>query len=170
MGLMIAAGAMLGALPAFIALFASKLCAASVAFLLARGVLYERAQVWLNQQKRLKKLLGEGGGGWQFVLLMRLSPFPGFLLNYLLSLTGVSFIEYILATAVGIMPSIGNFVLVGSTAKQVVGGTAAGVGILGWLMRALCISSMVAVTVLGGRRAKRIIGEMEQEESAQLQR
>lgn len=165
MGLMIAAGALIGAAPAFVALFFSKLAAACVAFLLARGVLSSRAHKWLAHHPRLARVLQETGteGGWKFVLLMRLSPFPGFLLNYLLSLTGVSFGEYVGATVLGIAPSVSNLVLLGATAKGVVGGGTGSGGWLGVAIRTVCALSMVVVTVVIGRRAKKVFQEVEED-------
>lgn len=163
---MIGAGAMLGPLPAFLALFSSKLVAATVAFVLARGILYGRAIRWLERYPKLKKLLTDTGkeGGWKFVLLMRLGPFPGFLLNYLLSLTGVSFAEYIFGTIVGIAPSIGNLVLVGATAKDVGVGVSGGTVSGGWLgvaLKTICMLSMVVVSVVITRRTRKAFAELD---------
>lgn len=97
------------------------------------------------------------------MLLMRLSPFPGFLLNYLLSLTGVSFGEYVCATMLGIAPSVSNLVLLGATAKGVVGGGRSSGGWLGVVIRAVCALSMVLVTVLIGRRARKVFQEVEED-------
>lgn len=171
MGLMIGAGAVLGPLPAFLALFSSKLLAASVAFTLARGVLYERATRWLQTVPKLRRILTETGkeGGWKFVLLMRLSPFPGFLLNYLLSLTGVGFAEYLLGTVLGIAPSISNLVLVGATAKDVgvgVGGGSVRGGWLGVGLKVVCMLSMVVVSVVVTRNARKAFAEMEEDGKA----
>lgn len=168
MGLMIGAGAMLGPLPAFLALFSSKLVAASVAFVLARFVLYRRANRWLQRYPKLNKLLTSTGkeGGWKFVLLMRLSPFPGFLLNYLLSLTGVGFAEYIFGTILGIAPSISNLVLVGATAKDVGVGVSGGTLRGGWLgvaLKVVCMLSMVVVSVVITRRARKAFAELDED-------
>lgn len=43
--------------------------------------------------------------GWKMVVLLRLSPvIPFALLNYMLSLTAISFFDYTWASAVGIIP------------------------------------------------------------------
>lgn len=168
MGLMMGAGAVLGTVPAFVALFVSKTAAAMVAFALAKGVLYDRVKQWLEGYPKMAKVLMESGreGGWKFVLLMRLSPFPGFLLNYLLSLTGVTFAEYALGTLVGIAPSIMNLVLMGSTAKDVGVGVAGGGPRGGWLglaIKTVCMLSMVLVSVVITKRARRAFADMDQD-------
>lgn len=160
MGLMMGAGAVLGTVPAFTALYLSKTCAAIAAFALARGVLSERVARWLERYPRLARVLTDSGrqGGWRFVALMRLSPFPGFLLNYLLSLTGVGFGGYLFGTLLGIAPSILNLVLVGSAAREVGAGVAAGGVQGGWFALAaktLCVGAMVAVSVLVTRRVRK---------------
>lgn len=157
MGLMIAAGAILPPLNAFTALFFSKLAAACVAFVLSRTLLMDRARNAISRRyPRLASLLeGEGATtGWRFVLLMRLSPFPGFILNYLLSLTGVSFLHYFFGSVIGIAPPIINLILIGNAAKEVGVGVAGGaVGAAtkaAWLplgLKVATVASMVSVTV-----------------------
>lgn len=159
MGLMIGAGALLGPVPAFTSLFISKLVAACAAFSLARLFFFQRAQTWLSRHPRMSRILLDSGrtGGWKFVLLMRLSPFPGFMLNYLLSVTGVSFLEYTIGTLLGIAPSVLNLVLIGSTAKDVSLGVATGSATGGWLslaMKTVCALSMIAVTVFVTKKTR----------------
>lgn len=168
MGLMIGAGAVLGAVPAFLALFVSKTAAALVAFLLARNVLYGRVSRWLGRYPKMARVLRDSGkdGGWRFVVLMRLSPFPGFLLNYLLSLTGVTFTEYAIGTFVGIAPSIMNLVLMGSTAKDVGVGVAGAGPRNGWFglaFKAMCMLSMAVVSVLITKRARQAFAALDTE-------
>lgn len=151
MGLMIAAGAILPAPYAFAALFLSKLLAACAAFLLGRTFLRSRAERWLGNYPRLQKVLARPEvTRWTFVVLLRLSPFPGFVLNYLLSLTAVPFGQYALGTVFGIAPSIANLVLIGDAAKGVGQTVAAGATLSAWLAPALklaMVSSMFFVTL-----------------------
>lgn len=153
MGLMITAGAVLPPLHAFAALYVSKLCAASVSFLLARSLLHAPAQRYLEGHPRLRAVLAQAGGsaGWRFVVVMRLSPFPGFLLNYMLSLTTLSFRQYAIGTALGIAPSIANLVLIGAAAKEVSVGVVRGGLAVTWLslsIKLLCVASMLVVSVV----------------------
>lgn len=162
MGLMITAGAVLGPRNALIALYLSKLLAASFAFLLARGVLYQSAKAKLESFPKLKRVLMNASKqqGTTMVLLMRLSPFPGFMLNYLLSLTGVSLASYFVGTAVGILPSIVNLVLIGGAARDVsIGAASGGVDMLKLGIRLLCIASSLLTMFFVTRSVKKAFAE-----------
>lgn len=163
MGLMIAAGAVLPAPYAFSALFCSKIAAAAAAFLLSRTLLLSRVKRALDKYPRFRSILARSGtdGGWRFVLLMRLSPFPGFVLNYLFSLTGVTFVQYIIGSVIGIVPSIANLVLIGNTARNVSMGVAADGTIVSWLpiiLKLLGVGSMIATTVYVSKAVSRTFG------------
>lgn len=112
---------------------------------------------------------------------MRLSPFPGFVLNYLLSLTDVSFVNYLVGSVVGMAPPILNLVLIGNAARQVGAGVSGGSGISSstsaanatgsygmwsavsqWLpiaLKLVTIFSMIAVTVHVSRAIASAFGE-----------
>lgn len=173
MGLMVAAGAFLPSLQAFCALFVSKTLAAAAAFALGRTLLQRRAAKFLETRPRLRRVLLESGkeGGWKFVLLMRLSPFPGFMLNYLLSMTGVSFMEYVIATMIGIAPSVVNLVLIGAAANDVRAGVVTGsTSILPVVLKIVCVASMAGAMVFFTRLSRRAFKDIEMDDSeAQLQ-
>ncbi|EIE23936.1 hypothetical protein COCSUDRAFT_41280 [Coccomyxa subellipsoidea C-169] len=58
--------------------------------------------------------------GWKMVVLLRLSPvIPFALLNYMLSLTAISFFDYTWASALGIIPGVLAYVYIGSLANDV---------------------------------------------------
>ena len=60
-----------------------------------------------------------GREGWKIVLLARLAPiFPYAVLNYGFALTRVSFSQYVIATAAGIIPAMIAFVYFGSLATD----------------------------------------------------
>lgn len=172
-GLMVASAAVLGAGPAFVALLTSKFLAACAAFLLARGVLAKRAKRALAARPRLARALNAAGAdsGWRFVLLARLSPFPGFALNYLLSVTPVPFRQYAIGTAVGIVPSVANLCLIGAAARDVgtvaAGGQASGLAVA---VRAFCVVSMLAVSVLATRKARAAFVVLREEETGDLEK
>lgn len=151
MGLMIAAGAILPPIYAFGALFLSKISAACVAFLLGRTLLRSRAERWLSEFPRLQNVLSRPEiSSWTSVLLLRLSPFPGFVLNYFLSLTEVPFSHYIFGTVLGIAPSIANLVLIGDAAKGVGQQVASGAQFSAWLaptLKLAMVASMILVMV-----------------------
>ena len=94
--------------------------------------------------------------GRRFVLLTRLSPLPGFALNYLLSLTKVRFADYAVGTAVGIIPSVLNLCLIGAAARDV-GSIAANSGVshLVTVVRFTTLAIMLIVSVLITRNAEK---------------
>lgn len=164
-GLMIASAAVLGAAPAFLALLSSKFLAACVAFQLGRGVLASRAKRALAAQPRIGAALDAAGAGagWRFVLLARLSPLPGFALNYLLSVTQVSFRQYALGTALGIIPSVANLCLIGAAARDVSAVAVGATVTTSWLamtVRAFCMASMLIVSVMATRRARSVFAAL----------
>lgn len=173
MGLMVAAGALLPSLQAFCALFISKTLAAAAAFALGRTLLQRRATRFLEGRPRLRRVLLESGqeGGWKFVLLMRLSPFPGFMLNYLLSMTGVSFVEYVIATMIGIAPSVINLVLIGAAANDVRAGVLTGnASLLPVILKVVCVASMAGAMVFFTRLSRRAFKDIDMDDQeAQLQ-
>jgi len=152
MAVMISSSAILGAFPAFCALYTSKVTAACCAFLLARGALAPRVGRALQNHPRVAKALASGGkeSAFRFVLFTRLSPLPGFALNYLLSLTKIRFRDYALGTAVGIIPSVLNLCLIGAAARDV-GSVAAGASrgsTLATVVRFSSLAVMLVVSVL----------------------
>lgn len=81
------------------------------------------------------------GNGAKITFLLRLSPvFPFSLLNYALSLTGVSFQEYVLASWAGMIPGTIAYVALGGAGKAAASGsltptqlTIYGLGVVGTL-------------------------------------
>lgn len=165
MGLMIAAGALLPIVPAFLALYLSKLCAAMSAFALARGAIAAPLRRWFSRRGRLTNAVARTAqqAGWQMVILLRLSPFPGFLLNYLLPLAGVPWRAYLLGTIVGVAPSVLNLVLIGNAARQA-GTAVVTTGSAAWLgaaVRIACVAAMLTVMVIGTRTVQKTLEKEE---------
>lgn len=90
---------------------ASWLCmmlTASIAFPLARAVLAD-AVAWAVRNRPVLRtlMIVVGEEGWRMVLLVRVSGFVPFgLQNYALGVTPVAYGPYLLASTVGILPSI----------------------------------------------------------------
>ncbi len=111
---------------------------ASIAFLISRYL----ASDWVANKTggRLKKLIdGVNNEGWRFVAIVRLVPvLPFNLLNYALGLTRIPAWEYIIASAVFMLPGTIAYTYVGSLGEAFIqgGGTqlvtkiAIGVGLL----------------------------------------
>lgn len=79
---------------------------ATAAFLVARFVAGDGARAQFEKGDRLRQLRqGIEQNGFWFALSIRLSPlFPFIAVNYLLGLTPIPLSDYVLATAVGIIP------------------------------------------------------------------
>lgn len=165
MGLMISAGAALGARNAFFALYISKLAAAGVTFLLARGIFRMRVERKLGEYPKIARVLRRSaGGGWRMVFGLRLSPFPGFLLNYLLSVTGVGFWDYLGGTALGILPSIVNLVVIGAAGREVAGGVVGeSVSWVPVVMKGAMVVSSFAIMGYVSREVKKALEDDEEE-------
>lgn len=95
--------------------------AATLAFLVARGV----GRGWVERRvaadphfARLQRAIA--ARGFRVVLLLRLSPlFPYSLLNYALGLSGVRTRDYVLASAIGMLPGSILYVYLGSLMTSV---------------------------------------------------
>ena len=94
----------------------SATLAACVAFLIGRHVARERVKKLVDDNGKLNALnRAVSKEGWKVVGLMRLSPvFPFGLQNYLFGVTGIGFLPYALATAIGILPGTALYVYIGS--------------------------------------------------------
>jgi uncharacterized membrane protein YdjX (TVP38/TMEM64 family) len=98
--------------------------------------------------------------GWKIVGLMRLSPvFPFNLLNYLFGITRVSFRDYVIASAIGMIPGCLMYAYLGSVA-----GDLAALGAGGrqrttaeWILYGVGLAATVAVTVSVTRIARRAL-------------
>jgi uncharacterized membrane protein YdjX (TVP38/TMEM64 family) len=92
---------------------------ATLAFLLARGVLRGAFQRLVDRRPRWRATLAAvDAEGWRIVALTRLaSPLPGGAINYLYGLTGIPFVHYMLATAAGLAAPISLFAGLGALGR-----------------------------------------------------
>ncbi len=168
MATIVAGATVLGAPTAFVPLYLSKLLASCIAFTLARGVLAPRIEKAIVNYPKIARALESAGSlsGIRFVLLTRLSPLPGFALNYLLSLTSVRFREYALGTAIGIIPSVLNLCLIGAAARDVASGGGS-VSRLATVVRFGSLAAMLFVSILITRSVRSTFAKNAEKESAQ---
>lgn len=93
--------------------------------------------------------------GWMIVVLMRLSPvIPFNLLNYAFGATRVSLRDYVLASAVGMLPGTAMYVYLGSVAGELAAGSARARTPLEWAFYGVGLVATVAVTVYLTRVAR----------------
>ena len=94
---------------------------AAVVYLVAHRLLRRTVEEsCVNRSLFLRRLvLYVRSKGWQGVLLMRLPYIPFVTMNYVLSIGGISFKHYLLATAAGILPGSALFTYVGHSIKDI---------------------------------------------------
>lgn len=127
---------------------------ASLAFLVSRHLVRARVARIIAGRPALQAVdRAVADEGWRVVGLLRLSPLVPFnLQNYALGATSVGFWPYVAATAVGTTPGCLLYVYLG-----VVGKVSTDAGALRWAFVALGFMATVAVAVLVGRRARRVL-------------
>jgi uncharacterized membrane protein YdjX (TVP38/TMEM64 family) len=119
--LTIGAGAIFGIVGGTIVVLIGATLTASIAFILARTVLRKRIERITAKNPKFsavdKAIANEGT---KIVLLVRLAAvFPFTIVNYAFGLTGIRFVPYVAATAIGILPGTIAFVYIGAAAASV---------------------------------------------------
>lgn len=154
--LTLGAGAVFGVARGFAAVWVGATLGATAAFLIGRYL----ARGWVARRIEGNPTFraiddAVAREGWKIVGLTRMSPaFPYGLLNYAFSVTRVSVRDFVLATAVGMVPGIAMYVYIGSLA-----GTLAGAGERArtpaeWALYGVGLLATVAVTVYVTRVAR----------------
>ncbi len=138
----------------------AALAAATVAFLLGRTVARGWVQRRVAAHPRFRAIdEAVGTGGFKLVLLLRLSPLlPFTLLNYALGLTRVSLGDYVLGSALGMIPGAFLYLYLGSlvtSASQLLSGERPSAGLLGTALAAVGLLATAVVTIWISRLARR---------------
>lgn len=114
-----AAGALFGVAAGTLLVSVASTVAAALAFLIARYLARDAVRRWAQRHAHFRafdRALAEGG--WRVVALLRLSPvIPYNALNYLLGLTGVGFLPYVVASWVFMLPGTVVYVAAGSALR-----------------------------------------------------
>lgn len=123
---------------------------AAIAFLIARYV----AGDWVQSRAgpRVQKVIRSvETDGWQFVAFVRLVPiFPYTIINYLLGLTRIPFLHYLLASIVFMLPSTLVYTWIGHASSEAMSGDANN------LRYALFALALIAVVIVAPRLYKRM--------------
>jgi uncharacterized membrane protein YdjX (TVP38/TMEM64 family) len=139
-----------------------SVAAATLAFVLGRTV----ARAWIARRiagsprfAAIDEAIGESG--FKIVLLLRLSPlFPFNLLNYALGLTRLSLRDYVVASALGMLPGTILYVYLGSlvtSASELAAGGREGAGASRSVLYWGGLAATVGVTWLLTRSARRAL-------------
>ena len=118
-----ALGIGLGVLVGTVSVFIGATVGAIISFILGRFVFKDQAQKLFNKFKILNAVdRAIEAQGFKLVFLLRLSPVVPFsVFNYVISVTAVSFRDYILA-CMGMIPGTAAYVFIGTTASSLLGG------------------------------------------------
>ena len=160
-------GLWLGAGAAIIGANLGALCS----FLLAKTRLRAKVSEWAQAKPKFAALdRAIGQAGFKMVLLARLSPaFPFTLLNYLLGLTSVKTIPYILANLLGMLPATFLFVYLGSVAGETLTGkVAGGASTFQLVLKVIGLLATIAVVIFVTRIARKAIAEAENIEATNI--
>ncbi len=118
--LTLGAGAIFGLVKGTIFVSAGSVLGAGAAFLVGRYVARERVSRIVEKNPKFKAVdEAVAQEGWKIVGLTRLSPiFPFVVLNYAFGLTKVKFLDYFLASWIGMLPGTILYVYIGTVAKN----------------------------------------------------
>jgi undecaprenyl-diphosphatase len=149
------AGAVFGLAWGFLAAMAGSLASALLAFLLARTVLRGLIARAARRNKLFKALdAAVAKEGFKVVALVRLSPvLPSGMKSYFLGLTRVRLVQYACASTVAMLPGVFLKVYIGAAGR----GALTEGGVLNWTLFAAGVAATVALTVLLGRKARRVL-------------
>ena len=140
----------------------ASVAGATCAFLLGRTFLRGWAERTVGNSPRMRAVdAAVSREGFKLVMLLRLSPlFPFSVLNYALSLTSVSLGQYVLASAIGMLPGTALYVYLGSLAPAAaeISSAGHGGGATRIVLYATGLVATVAVVIIGTRAARRAIG------------
>jgi uncharacterized membrane protein YdjX (TVP38/TMEM64 family) len=136
----------------------------TVAFFIGRYVARQRVISYFEQDLRFRALdQAMSSEGWRVVGLMRLSPMlPYGIQSYLLAVTRIQLLPFVMATAVGIMPASALVVYIGSLGRK-----SAQAGLLGWLLLLAGLCATVLVVWLITKRARVVLDAIQEEDMAE---
>jgi uncharacterized membrane protein YdjX (TVP38/TMEM64 family) len=158
--LTLAAAALYGFLWGYVVVTVAALCAAALAFMLAKGLLREKVEDWAEGYPLFKAVSTAVARQGAFIaLLVRLSPvFPFSITNYLFGLTRVRFSTYMLANWIGMAPGTFLYVYIGVLGTELAA-SRGDVGALRLVLLAVGLLATIAVTWLVTRLARKALRE-----------
>lgn len=154
--LTLGAGAIYGLGTGVAVVLAGATVGATLAFLLAKGLLRERVErmtVGNAKFRALDRAIAREGA--RIVFLVRLAPvFPFTYINYAFGLTGVKTLPYVIASFVGMIPGTFAYVYLGAAAADAASG---GAGSAQLVIRIVGAVVAIGVTIFVARIATRAI-------------
>lgn len=122
--LSLGAGAIFGVVRGSIVVTIGATAGATLAFILARTIFRGRAEAMAAGNPKLREIdAAIQREGTKLMLLMRVSGFPPFTwINWVLGITGVRFLPYVVTTFAGIIPGVIAFTYAGAAGAEVATG------------------------------------------------
>jgi uncharacterized membrane protein YdjX (TVP38/TMEM64 family) len=146
----VAGGVLFGPIWGSVLNLAGAALGAAVSFLIARYV----AGDWVERRAgtRVQRVIRSvETDGWQFVAFLRLVPvFPYPVANYLLGLTRIPFLHYMLATVVFMLPSTIAYTWIGHAGREAVAGETDNI------YYALFALGLIAIVIMAPRFYRRL--------------
>jgi uncharacterized membrane protein YdjX (TVP38/TMEM64 family) len=154
--LTLGAGAVFGVVRGFPIVWVSATLGATAAFLVGRYLVRDWVARTIAPNPKFQAIdAAVAQEGWKIVALMRLSPvIPFNLLNYAFGATRVSLRDYVLASALGMLPGTAMYAYLGSVAGELAGGAARARTPAEWTFYAAGLLATVGVTVYLTRLAR----------------
>jgi uncharacterized membrane protein YdjX (TVP38/TMEM64 family) len=162
--LCVALGFVYGFWPGFAVAALARPSAAALACLLARKVARAHVQGWADRRPALLAIdRALAGGGLRIIVLLRLSPLiSSTVVNWLLGVTRVSYRDFLLGSALGVLPGTLAYAYIGSgleAARQIVADRpeAAYQRWLFWAGMAATLACVAVVSRLARRELQRVL-------------
>ena len=156
--LTLAAGTVFGLGIGLVTVSVASTTGAAVAFLISRYLARSKVEAKMKGSKKFKAIdAAVREGGWKIVAMLRLSPAVPFTLqNYLLGVTGVAFVPYVVASWAAMLPGTLLYVYLGAAGGKAAagGGTSAAQWVLLAVGLAVTIVLSIYLTKLAQKKLK----------------
>ncbi len=156
----VAAGLVYGVIGGTAVALAGAIIGSTLAFLCGRYLVRERVRAATKGNKKFAAIdQAIGKQGWKIVGLLRLSPLIPFnLSNYFYGVTAVSLWQYVLASAIGMLPGTLLYAYLGGAGKAGLSGGGGG-SPLKYVFLGIGLVATIAVTIFVSRVAKNALAK-----------
>ena len=157
--LTLAAGTVFGLGIGLVTVSLASTTAAAVAFLIARYLARSKVESKMKGNKKFKAIdSAVSEGGWKIVAMLRLSPAVPFTLqNYLLGVTGVGFVPYVVASWAAMLPGTLLYVYVGAAGGKAAAG--GGTSVAQWVLLGVGLVVTIVLSIYLTKLAQKKLKE-----------
>ena len=155
----VSAGLVYGIVGGTLVALAGAIIGATLAFLVARYLLRRNIEEITKKNPRFAAIdQAIGLQGWKIVGLLRLSPLIPFnLSNYFYGITSIRFVEYVVVSAVGMIPGTLLYAYLGAIGQASVSGGSAQRSPLQYVLLGIGLIATIVVTVFVSRIARKAL-------------